>query len=359
MDKKLVEELNNRLNRIDTPINFMEVCGTHTMEISKLGLKEFLKGKVKLISGPGCPVCVTPSMYIDYIYALAVYKGISIITYGDMLRVPGSNPNISLEKARALGGDIRIVYSSIDSIEISKKNKEKKILFVAIGFETTMPSTCILVEEIIRNEIENLYILSLHKKVEPVMKKILEDEELKLDGFLCPGNVAVIIGEDGFDFIKEEGQIGVIAGFKDDEIISSLIKLIDLARGSEVKVINNYKSFVSKEGNLIAKKKIQKYFDVEGSIWRGLGNIDNSGYRLRDRYKDIDIKVVYPLKECVGLIKVAEIKYICRCGEILRGKISPNECESFGKVCSPSFPIGPCMVSAEGTCSAYYKYQGR
>lgn len=358
MDKELVEELKNELNSIEKPMKFMEVCGTHTMEIGKLSLRAFLGDKVKLISGPGCPVCVTPSVYIDYIYSLALNKKISIITYGDMLRVPGTSPSISLEKARALGGDIRIVYSSIDSIRIAKENKEKNFVFLGIGFETTMPSTCVLLQEIIEEKIDNLYLLSLHKKVEPVMMSLIKDKNLNLDGFLCPGNVGVILGEDGFKFMEEEKQLGVIAGFKDDEILSSILKLIRGVKSKENKLINNYKRFVLKEGNILARELINDCFEEETSLWRGLGNIDKSGFKLRKKYRDRDILERYPLQEELKLIPHNKEKYICKCGEVLKGKISPYECNSFKKICTPAFPIGPCMVSSEGTCAAYYKYEG-
>lgn len=356
MNKKLILELKEELDKIEGTTTFMEVCGTHTMEIGKMSLRNFLGNKVKLISGPGCPVCVTPSLYIDYIYSLALNKNISIITYGDMLRVPGTSPLISLEKARALGGDIRLVYSSVDAIEIAKEEKNKNFVFLGIGFETTIPSTCVLLEEIINKGISNLFILSMHKRVEPVMEKLMKDKELKLDGFLCPGNVAVILGERAFEFIKEYGQLGVIAGFKEDEIIEAIIELIK-NKGSK-KIVNCYKSFVSREGNIVAKELINKYFKESQSLWRGLGNIDKSGLVLRDDYKEKDILNKFPLDEELKLITRSKEKYVCRCGEVLKGKILPCECSSFKRVCTPAFPIGPCMVSSEGTCAAYYKYEG-
>lgn len=359
MDSSLVAELSNLLSEIKDQKVFMEVCGTHTMEIGKMGLRDFLGDKVRLISGPGCPVCVTPSKYIDYIYSLAVNKDISIISYGDMLRVPGSRPEISLLQARALGADVKIVYSAIDAIEIASANKNKEYLFLAIGFETTMPSTCILLSEIISKNIDNLRILSLHKKVEPVMKKLIRSDDINIDGFLCPGNVAVIIGEKGFEFLKEENELGVIAGFSEDEILMALITLLKNSQNHKGLLINKYTNFVKKEGNKIAIELVSKYFIEETSLWRGIGAIEKSGFELRDKYKKYDIKIQYPLEEVVNLIEKNSNKYICRCGDILKGKINPKECESFGKICTPTFPLGPCMVSSEGTCGAYYKYEGR
>lgn len=360
MDKLLVDELNKNLLGIKDKLNFMEVCGTHTMAIGRMGLRNFLKDKVNLISGPGCPVCVTPAKYIDYIYSLAVNKIISIITYGDMIRVPGSNQNISLLNAKAQGADVRIVYSSIDAIKIARENNDKNFVFLAIGFETTMPSTCILIKEIIEKDIKNLKILSLHKKVEPVIRKLIH-EDINIDGFIVPGNVVVILGEDGFKFIEEENQIGVITGFSEDEVLKGINELIKLSNNNNNKgiLINKYESFVSKEGNTIALKMFNEYFTLKKSLWRGLGSIDNSGFELKDKYKDLEIKNIYDVDETISLIKIKKANYICRCGEILKGVKTPKDCESFGKVCTPSFPLGPCMVSSEGTCGTYYKYERR
>ena len=357
MNKLLVDELKKNLIGIKNKRNFMEVCGTHTMAIGKMGLRNFMKDKVNLISGPGCPVCVTPVKYIDYIYSLAINKNISIITYGDMIRVPGSSPHISLLNAKAEGADVRIIYSSIDSIKIAKENPDKNFVFLAIGFETTMPSTCILVKEIIDNNIKNLKILSLHKKVEPVIRKLIHDD-INIDGFIVPGNVAVILGEDGFKFIEEENQKGVITGFSDDEILEGINEITSNINDKGI-LINKYESFVSKEGNTIALNMFNKYFTLKKSLWRGLGSIDNSGFELNDKYKDLEIKNIYDIEETIALIKIKKTKYICRCGDILRGIKTPKDCESFAKVCTPSYPLGPCMVSSEGTCGTYYKYERR
>lgn len=356
MDNKFLKVLMDEIERIDRPINIMEVCGTHTMEIGKLGLRNLLGDKIRLISGPGCPVCVTPSYYIDYIYYLALDKKISIITYGDMLRVPGTNRDITLEKARARGADINIIYSAMDSIALARKNKDKSYLFVAIGFETTIPSTVILMEEIIKQKLNNLFILSLHKRVEPVMRALIMDKKMKIDGFLCPGNVAVVLGEEGFNFIKELGSVGVISGFTKEQIVTSLIYLLRNINNKGT-LINNYKEFVSREGNPIVKKLINKYFYISQSRWRGLGIIEESGYSIKKEYEALDITRIYPEEEAKLLKNYNKDKNICRCGEILKGTITPKECPAFKKLCTPAYPVGPCMVSSEGTCAAYYKYE--
>lgn len=361
MNRLLINELNENLKEVKCKKNFMEVCGTHTMVIGKMGLRNYIKDKINLISGPGCPVCVTDVKYIDYIYSLALNKNISIITYGDMLRVPGSNIDISLINAKAKGADVRVVYSAIDSIKIAKENKNKNFVFLAIGFETTMPSTCILIKEIIENNIKNLKILSLHKKIEPVIKKLIHDD-VNIDGFLCPGNVAVILGEDGFKFIEEENQKGVITGFSEDEILIGINELINITNNinnNKGILVNKYKPFVRKEGNTIALEMFNKYFSIEKSLWRGLGIIENSGFGLKDKYKDLEIKNFYDIDETVKLVKNRNIKHICRCGDILKGKITPKDCECFNCICTPAYPLGPCMVSSEGTCGAYYRYERR
>ena len=357
MNDFLVNKLSRALDEIQDTKYFMEVCGTHTNIIGKLGLRSFLGDKVKLISGPGCPVCVTPSKFIDYIYYLAINNKVSIITYGDMLRVPGSNPNINLLNAKALGADVNMVYSSVDSIKIAKENTDKEYVFLAIGFETTIASTCILLNEINNAKITNLKILSLHKKVEPVVRKLIHDKDIKIDGFLCPGNVAVVIGEKGFEYIKEENMIGVITGFSDDEIIKAIIQLINNSNSKKGILINEYKTFVSYEGNILAKEIIDLYFKEDRALWRGLGEINLSGYVLKDEFSKYDILKKYPLEEVLSQSKVEKVKYVCRCGDILKGKITPKECELFREVCTPDFPIGPCMVSSEGTCGTYYKYE--
>lgn len=358
MDDNLIVRLHRELDKIKKPKTFMEICGTHTNEIGKIGLRNILQGKVKLISGPGCPVCVTASKYIDYIYALSVFKNIGIITYGDMIRVPGSRPNINLMNARALGAEVHMVYSAIDSLKIAQENPSKEYVFLAIGFETTIPATCILLNEVINRGINNLKIMSLHKKVEPVMRELLKDD-LNIDGFLCPGNVAVILGEDGFEFLEKENMLGVIAGFTEEEILRAIITLINKSNNNEVGLFNEYKSVVNKEGNIIAKEYFNEFFELKPSLWRGLGVIDNSGFELNNGLQKYEIKSNYTIEETINLIKKDENKYICRCGDVLKGKITPLECESFKKICNPSFPIGPCMVSNEGTCGAYYKYERR
>lgn len=328
----------------------MEVCGTHTEAISKFGLRDLLSKNINLISGPGCPVCVTHSMYIDYLCELSSKKDIVLATYGDMVRVPGTNPNISLSRAKALGGDIRVVYSSIDAVKIAEKERGKKVVFVAIGFETTIAHTAVAIREAINNHIENFYIISMHKKIEPAMKNILEVKDLPIHGFLCPGHVASIIGEEGFRFLESYKSLGVITGFTLEEVLMGIASLIKMIKNEEFGVENKYRSVVRKEGNKIAMELINEFFKLKDDHWRGIGSIAESRFVLKDNYGELDIEKIYPMNS--KIIK----EDLCECGEVLMGKIKPNQCKMFKVYCTPENPIGPCMVSREGSCATYYKY---
>lgn len=347
--REMISKINDSIPK---KINIMEVCGTHTAAIGKSGIRNMLGENINLISGPGCPVCVTPDVYIDYMWKLSQLENIIIATYGDMIRVPGSKPNLTLENARANGADVRIVYSSIDAVKIASDNKNKMVVFIGIGFETTAPHTAAAVIESQRLNLKNFYVLSLHKKVEPVMRLLLEDESVKIDGFLCPGHVAAIIGEKGFDFLDKYTCPGVITGFEPFEIVNAiyiLTNMISLGRGG---VENCYERLVKRDGNLSAVRMIDQVFQESDDIWRGMGTIKSSGLKLRDSFKENDIEKLYP----IDYTKVDTNK-LCHCGEVLRGKIKPHECNMFAKVCTPENPVGPCMVSSEGSCAAYYKYR--
>lgn len=351
LNERIQEKL-KIINRFNRKINIMEVCGTHTMAISKFGLRSILSENINLVSGPGCPVCVTPSSYIDYMYDIAMKEDVIVATYGDMIRVPGSTPDISLENAKAKGAQVKIVYSSIDTIEIAKNNLNKTVVFLGVGFETTTPASAILIKEAFRNNLSNLKLLSTHKIVEPVMKSLLVDPELKIDGFLCPGHVATIIGEEGFKFLNSYNCTGVITGFEFEEILDAIIVLLYKIENREYSIGNCYKGLVTVKGNELAMDLINEVFEVTEDEWRGIGVIDASGLKLKSKYKAFDIENIYPFdKE-----KYVNKPTACQCGDVLKGKIKPSECRLFGKVCSPENPVGPCMVSSEGSCSAYYKY---
>lgn len=350
-DMQYITKLIEGINSFDKEINLMEVCGTHTMAISKFGLRTVLNKNINLISGPGCPVCVTPDIYLDYIYDLSLKEDVIIATYGDMIRVPGSHPSKTLENAKAKGANVRMVYSSMDSIKIAEENPNKKVVFLGIGFETTAPATAIAVMEAKSKGITNFFALSLHKLVEPVMRLLLEDETIKIHGFLCPGHVGVVVGESGFKFLEEYKCPGAIAGFDMDEVLEGVYSIVQSLKDGSCDIKNPYNKLVKPNGNVVAQELIKSTFKVEDDNWRGIGIVAKSGLKLKDEFKELDIESIYPID-----MDKAVRNNGCKCGEVLKGKIRPNECALFGKACTPENPIGPCMVSGEGSCSAYYKY---
>lgn len=346
-----IEEKLSYINSYNKNVNIMEVCGTHTNAIGKMGLRNLLSPNIKLISGPGCPVCVTPDFYIDYVYNLATKEDFVIATYGDMIRVPGSKKYISLEMAKAMGAQVKIVYSSVEALNLARTNRDKKILFLGIGFETTAPATAIAIKEAYKEGLTNFYVLSMHKVMEPIMKLLLEDEELKIDGFLCPGHVASIIGEKGFEFLQNYECFGVIAGFESKDILDSIYLMIKNIKEKNYGVINGYNRLVSYLGNIDAQRTVKDVFDIKEDYWRGIGRVEDSGLKLKDQFGAFDIEKLYPIE-----YNDSENKNGCSCGEVLKGKILPRDCKLFGQVCNPDNPVGPCMVSNEGSCAAYYKY---
>jgi len=348
---KEINKILEYINSFHEKINLMEVCGTHTNAISKFGIRSALNKNINLISGPGCPVCVTPDLYLDYIYDLSLKEDVIIATYGDMIRVPGSLPNLTLENAKAKGANIKMVYSSMDAVNIAEENPLKKVVFLGIGFETTAPATAVAVKEAKAKGLKNFFVFSIHKLVEPVMRLLLEDESLKINGFICPGHVAVVVGEKGFEFLEEYNCPSAIAGFEMDEVIDGIFYIIKSLKEKDYKIKNPYSKLVKPEGNLAALTLISNTFIKVDDPWRGIGTVSKSGLKLNDEYKEFDIEKLYPIT-----VKNTNRNNGCQCGEILKGKLRPNECPLFGKVCTPENPIGPCMVSGEGSCSAYYKY---
>jgi len=330
-------------------INLMEVCGTHTVAIFRNGIREILPSNINLISGPGCPVCVTPISYIDEIIALSREEGFIITTFGDMIRVPGSTS--SLEKEKADGADIRVVYSTLDALNIALNNPAKKIVFMGVGFETTSPTIASVILKAKEEKINNFSVLCVAKIMPPAMKSLLDAEEVNIDGFICPGHVSAIIGSNPYNFIASKYKIAcVVCGFEPLDILQSIYMLVKQIEEGEVKVEIQYKRVVKPEGNKIALEKLNKVFKIVDSNWRGIGNIPKSGLEIRNEYNQFNSRKFK--------VKIEETKEFagCRCGEVLRGIIIPPECPLFGKICTPEDPKGACMVSSEGTCSAYYKY---
>lgn len=328
---------------------YMEVCGSHTHALARTGIKRALKDYVRLISGPGCPVCVTDQRSIDAMIALTEGENRIITTFGDMLRIPGSKG--SLMKAKTEGKDIRVVYSPSDAVRIAKENPGQEVIFLGVGFETTIPVLGIALKEAWDEGVPNFSMWVTTKLVEPVARYLLESGEANLDGFLLPGHVSVILGKNQYRYLVEEYHVpGVIAGFEMNEMLSSIYRLIQLGLHGEAKIINNYPSVVKDEGNPVALAIMEEFFQPADEAWRGIGVIPKSGLDIADRYRSLDAKVRFP-------VTVGEpLKTKCRCGEIIRGLVGPEDCPLFGKACTPMKPIGPCMVSSEGSCSAHYKY---
>lgn len=328
---------------------FMEVCGSHTMSLARTGVKQILKDEINLISGPGCPVCVTDQRSIDAMIALAEGENRIICTFGDMMRVPGSNK--TLLDSKIAGKDIRVLYAPVEAVKVAEENPDKEVIFLGIGFETTIPILTLMVGEAEKRGINNFSIWMTTKLVEPVLRFLLDSGEVQLDGFLLPGHVSIVLGEDSYQYLVDEYHIsGVITGFETAELLSGIYKLIDLAVTERVEIENNHPSVVSKTGNQVIRQWIDKYLTVCDEAWRGIGIIPDSGLDLKPEYDRYNAKKRFTVE--VGEPR----KTKCRCGEVIRGLISPKECPLFGKACHPMNPVGPCMVSAEGSCAAYYQY---
>lgn len=351
---RIIEEIKTDVRQYNRTISLMEVCGTHTMAIGKFGIRKCLPENIRLVSGPGCPVCVTSNVYIDTAIRFAADESVTLTTFGDMMRVPGSG--LSLEKARASGSDIRVVYSPWDTLGIAKKNPDKQVVFLGIGFETTAPVVAATICCANEEKVDNFSVYCAHKCIPPAMELLLCDEDVRIDGFLCPGHVSVIIGSKPYKFIPEEHGIPcVIAGFELLDILQSirmLIKSIVNKKNPEVEI--QYSRCVKKQGNEKAVSLMKDVFEQCDSEWRGLGNIPGSGLRIRKKYSYFDAEKRFS----VQVEKSAEHPE-CICGLILKGVKTPVDCSLFGKTCKPESPVGACMVSSEGTCAAYYKYGGK
>lgn len=350
-----VKKLLEATGKLDVgEIRLMEVCGTHTMAIAKSGIKSMLPQNIKLLSGPGCPVCVTPPQVIDAVLEFAMEPDIIITTYGDMLRVPGSRRGDSLQRRKALGAKVETVYSPVDAVSIAEENPDRQIVFLGVGFETTAPGTAAAVLTAKERGVKNFSVWSMLKTVEPALRALMTMDGFNVDGFICPGHVATIIGEKGFRFLPDEYNMpAVIAGFEPTDILLAIYRLARQIAEKSPKVENQYKRAVAENGNELAQNMMERCFVPRRDVWRGLGAIDASGLGLRDELKEFDAEKRFNVQ-----YGEAETPTGCRCGEVITGRISPELCPMFGRVCSPEDPVGPCMVSSEGACAAAYKYQG-
>jgi len=333
------------------PLRLMEVCGTHTVAISRSGLRSLLAGAVDLVSGPGCPVCVTADVEIDRMLAYCDLPGAIVASYGDLLRVPGSAA--SLAERRAAGADVRVVYSAMDAVSLAGREPGRPVIFLGIGFETTAPATALALLAAGEAGVRNFYVHAVHKLTPPAMRALLDSGGAQIDGFLCPGHVSTVLGEAGFRFLAEEfGLPAAIAGFEPLDILVAVDYLVDAALGLQaVRLENTYGRWVRPEGNLKAREVMDRFFEPCDARWRGLGVIPGSGLALREAHRSFDAAVAFPAN-----VPEPRPRKGCRCGGVLRGEIKPPECVLFGRACTPERPQGPCMVSGEGACAAYYRY---
>ncbi len=336
---------------IGRPLTFMEVCGTHTMAAFRSGLRALLPPGVRLLSGPGCPVCVTPNRLIDKAIAISRRPGVVLAAFGDMIRVPGSED--SLERARAEGADIRVVYSAADALDLARALPERSVVFLGIGFETTTPGTAWTVLEAARAGISNFSVLAMHKTIPEAMALLLEDGEVGIDGFLCPGHVSVIIGSRPYEFICRNYHIPcVVAGFEPADMLEAMRMLLEQVRAGRAEVEIQYRRCVHPEGNAAARAAVERVFEPCDAEWRGLGIIPASGLRIRPEFREFDAEFRFPDLELPPPREPAG----CICGAVLKGVRTPPDCPLFARACTPTTPVGACMVSSEGACAAYYRF---
>lgn len=349
-NRELVTTLVEKIRKLSkTPVNFMEVCGGHTMVIQKFGIPSLLPGHIRLLSGPGCPVCVSSRRFIDHIVALARNQDVIVTTFGDLIRVPGSSSSLDREKAN--GSDVRIVYSIIEALNIAKQNPDRKVVFPGIGFETTAPASAAGILMAAEEKIKNFYFLSSHKIMPPAMTALI-DEGVKIDGYIAPGHVSVITGTGIYTDISKKYNIGfVISGFEPADLLQSIYMLVKQIETKQPGVEIAYRRAVKPTGNEKAKKVMDEVFETTDDWWRGLGVLANSGLKLKEKYSRLDAAIMLP----VDVEKTVEPAG-CICGLILKGLKQPTECRLFGRICTPQNPVGACMVSSEGACQAFYRY---
>ncbi len=347
----LAKGLISSIHRSSTKhVRLMEFCGGHTVAIMRHGIRQLLPSTIEMLSGPGCPVCVTDNADLDKAIALARLPEVTLTTFGDMLKVPGSRS--SLQQARAEGADVRIVYSTLDALQIARQNPSRKVVFLGVGFETTAPTVAASILQAEKEGLQNYYVLSMHKLCPPVIKAILDSGEVRVSGLICPGHVSAVVGSGSWHFIaRDYGIPCVVSGFEPLDILQTVHMLVGQLEKGESRVEIAYRRGVSAEGNRRALEIMYQVFEPSPARWRGVGAVPGSGLGLRDSYRRFDAEAVFefdpgPTVEPKG----------CICGEILRAVKTPRECRLFRTVCTPANPVGPCMVSSEGSCAAYYLY---
>ena len=350
--QKLLESIRQAVAGFAGTMTLMEVCGTHTMAIYQHGIRSLLPASIRLISGPGCPVCVTPVDYVDHAVALARHPGTIVATFGDMVRVPGSSSNLLHEKAR--GGDVRVVYSPLDAVALAQKHPEQAVVFLGVGFETTTPTIAGSIIEAKRRGLNNFFVLTAHKTIPGPMAILADDPELKVDGYLCPAHVSAIIGAEAYEPLARDHKVPcVVTGFEPLDVLQGVAMLARQIVAGEANVEIQYSRIVKKEGNAKARAILYEVFEPCDARWRGIGIIPGSGLGIREEYAAFDAARQLPV-----IVEEPREHQGCLCGEILKGKVTPKECPLFRTACTPENPVGACMVSSEGTCAAEYKYGG-
>lgn len=351
--KEMIEEIGRLMSAINRPLNLMEVCGTHTVEIFRHGVRSVLPAGISLLSGPGCPVCVTSIGEVDAAISIAKRPGVVLATFGDMMRVPGGRE--SLTDARSEGADVRVMYSPLDALRLAQKETGRQVVFFATGFETTSPLIAGTVVAAARQGVKNFSIFSSHKTVPLALKALLDSPDVKVDGFILPGHVSTMIGLAPYGFVASQyGKPSVVTGFEAEEIIRGITMIVRQIAAGEARVENAYPRVVNAEGNPKAMAVLNEVFEPGDAYWRGIGVLPGTGLELRERYREFDAASRFS-PETTG-VREPEL---CSCGDILRGVKVPTECPLFGTGCTPEDPVGPCMVSTEGSCAAYYKYGQR
>lgn len=350
-DRTLIEPLAAELQRaVSKPVRLMEICGTHTMAIFRSGIRSILPAGMEIVSGPGCPVCVTSAAHMDAFISLADVPGVRLAIFGDLFRVPGSNG--SLAHASSRGAKVEIVYSSMDALDIASRHPEDLVVFLGVGFETTTPGIAATILAAQRQGIDNFCVFSTHKVIPEALDVLLQDPDLQINALLCPGHVSAIIGAAAYQrFVDRYHLACVVAGFEPADLLNGLIRLARQIGEDRPAVDNIYPRVVSWEGNHRALAMVDEVFEATDSQWRGLGVIPGSGLKIRERYRDFDAEQ----RLAIVVTEVPEPKG-CLCGQILKGQTIPPHCPLYGTRCTPASPVGPCMVSSEGTCAAYYKY---
>jgi hydrogenase expression/formation protein HypD len=353
----LVARLSRRAEDLGRTVNLMEVCGTHTVAISRFGLRALLPKNVRLLSGPGCPVCVTDQSDIDLFLALARQPRVIVTTFGDMIRVPGSETTLAAEKAA--GRDVRVVYSPLDALAVAEQNPDQLIIFYAVGFETTAPMVAATVELAAQKGLDNFTIYPVHKTVPGALEALLSAPGVRIDGFLLPGHVSTVIGARAYVQVAERFRVpSVVTGFEGNDILLAVDMLLAQLQAGEARVEVEYRRAVSWEGNRTAQALLERFFLPVDARWRGIGVIPGSGLALRPEYARFDARSRFDLEAIAATIPPPPPKLAaCACGEVLQGIKLPTECLLFGKACTPLSPVGPCMVSSEGSCAAYYRYE--